>query len=311
MWALKHLVLSTDNSVKKSCLRELGQGWLVQLVTENIEDDALTSLNCKGGDNSGGSDITMDDDVDMDQTDSELEDSKMPDTKPTNFSGHEASTSRPSSSRSRSLQLARLRLEALREAERNPSCKALKDDIAVQEQGLDFIRNLIGGVSQDNRSSPLGAAEMIDFLFECLGQDRVFEILATKLRSKVISGPTGSRIQPPQPEIIISVGYILVHMAGSVPRHRQLIIAQTDLLRLLIPQFGHPNKEVKLALCHLVTNLTWVDDSSDVTECRARVSALAALGFLKKLEMLGEREDEELDVRERAKHASWQMKEGI
>lgn len=313
MWALKHLVLSTGNDVKKACLRELGQGWLVQLVSENTEDDAIVPANSRGNvDKSEEPDATMIGDIDMDHVDSEHEDSQMLDAVTGGSDeNQDPASGRPISSRSRSLQIARSRIAALREAERNPACKALKDDIAVQEQGLDFIRNLIGGVGVGGGAGALGAAEMVDFLFECLGQDRVFDILATKLRSKVIPSSTGSsRVQPPQQEIVIAVGYILVQMAGSVPRHRQLIISQVEMLKSLIPQFSHLNKEVRLALCHLVTNLTWVDDSSDVDECKLRIAALVSMGFLKKLEQLAE-EDVELDVRERAKHAIWQMKEGM
>ena len=156
---------------------------------------------------------------------------------------------------------------------------------------------------------------MIDFLFNALGQDRVFEILASKLRPRIVntynnrrnSLTSEARIVPPQSEIIIAVGYILVHMAASIPRHRQIVIAQTELLKLLVPQFNHPSIEVRLALCWLVTNLTWMDDQGDGEACASRADALKKLGFLQKLEML--EQDPELNVRERAKSALWQMKQ--
>jgi hypothetical protein len=103
------------------------------------------------------------------------------------------------------------------------------------------------------------------------------------------------------------VGYILVHMAASIPRHRQIVISQTELLKLLVPQFNHPSIEVRLALCWLVTNLTWMDDQGDGEACASRADALKKLGFLQKLEML--EQDPELNVRERAKSALWQMKQ--
>jgi hypothetical protein len=156
---------------------------------------------------------------------------------------------------------------------------------------------------------------MIDFLFNALGQDRVFEILALKLRPRIVNTynnrrnalTSEARNVPPQSEIIIAVGYILVHMAASIPRHRQIVIAQTELLKLLVPQFNHPSIEVRLALCWLVTNLTWMDDQGDGEACAARADALKKLGFLTKLEML--EQDPELNVRERAKSALWQMKQ--
>jgi hypothetical protein len=97
-------------------------------------------------------------------------------------------------------------------------------------------------------------------------------------------------------------------MAASIPRHRQLVIAQTEILKLLVPHFSHPNKEVRLALCWLAINLTWVDDAHDGQACAQRAQELKKLGFLTELENL--EHDVELDVRERAKTAIWQMKQG-
>jgi len=50
-----------------------------------------------------------------------------------------------------------------------------------------------------------------------------------------------------------------------------------------------------------------VDDQSDGEACASRADALKKLGFLQKLEML--EQDPELNVRERAKSALWQMKQ--
>jgi hypothetical protein len=302
VWALKHFVHAVPNDVKRSCLEELGQGWLVQLICDDTEDEALLSSRGRSEKitNPGLGD-EMDEDVEMDQFEEQID---------TALGLGRSSPSRPSSIRSKSVQQAEIRLAALRDAEANPAKKARKDDIAVQEQGLDFIRNLIGGAGQGGTQE---TTEMIDYLFNSLGQDRVFDILASKLRSKVInpfnrrSSSAETRVIPPQYEIIKAVGYILVHMAASVPRHRQLVIAQTELLKLLVPQFNHPNIEVRLALCCLVTNLTWVDDANDSQACAQRASELKKLGFLTKLEML--EDDPELNVRERAKSALWQIKQ--
>ncbi|RAL61625.1 hypothetical protein DID88_009662 [Monilinia fructigena] len=114
------------------------------------------------------------------------------------------------------------------------------------------------------------------------------------------------KVIPPQPEIIIAVVYILVHMAASIPQHRQIVIAQSELLKLLVPQFNNPAYEVRVALCYLVSNLTWEDDASDRSACAQRVHSLKQLGILQKVEHL--EHDPELDVRERAKTAIWQMK---
>ncbi|KAG4416152.1 hypothetical protein IFR04_010734 [Cadophora malorum] len=298
VWSLKHFVHGVSNDMKRQCLEEIGPGWLVQLICDDTEDEAL--LNSRGRvDRDGPRSNEMDEDVVMDQFEEQVD------------KAFGRINSRPSS-RSKSIQQAEARLAALRDAETNPARRARKDDIAVQEQGLDFIRNLIGGAGQGGTAE---TTEMIDFLFNALGQDRVFEILASKLKPKMINpynrgSPNSERkILPPQAEIIVAVGYILVHMAASVPRHRQIVIAQTDLLKLLVPQFNHPNIEVRLALCWLVSNLTWMDDQNDGQACAQRANELKKLGFLSKIEML--EQDPELNVRERAKSAIWQIRQAF
>lgn len=223
----------------------------------------------------------------------------------------------PPKSSIRILQLAESRLEDLKEGEQNPFRKARQDDLAIQEQGLGFIRNLIGSAHSSNSlDSASDTTEMIDFLLNTLGQDRLFAILASKLKPKVLHpssrrGTSGgeARVLPPQSKIIEAVIYILVHIAASVPRHRQLVIAQKDLLTQLAKLFNSQDREVRVALCHLINNLTWQDDTSDAGACSQRAAELRRLGFLKKLETLGQ-SDDELDVRERAKSALWQMKHG-
>ncbi|CAD6449758.1 1efa7c44-e461-4426-b87d-424147c100c9 [Sclerotinia trifoliorum] len=303
-WALKHFVLGVGNETKRACLEELGSGWLDRLICNDTEDEALLKENNYNQNTASGVDDAMDEDVEMDQFET-----------PTGGSLSAHNNSRPSSSRSKSLQQAEAKLAALREAELNPAKRARKDDLAVQEQGLDFIRNLISSAGSGHSNSAENT-EMIDYLFSSLGQDRVFEILASKLRPKIINRPSNStsrgsstseaKVIPPQPEIIVAVVYILVHMAASIPQHRQIVIAQTELLKLLVPHFNNPAFEVRVAMCFLIANLTWVDDSNDGPACAQRVHSLKQLGILQKIENL--EHDPELDVRERAKVAIWQMK---
>jgi len=279
----------------------------VQLICDDTEDDALFLARYKmDKQNAVDSGDDMDGDIEMDQADP-LSKSWISSTMPPQDADGK---------RSAKLRQAEARLAALREAEINPLRKARNDDLAIQEQGLDFIRNMIGAASSgSNSESPSDTTEMIDYLFRELGQDRFFDILARKLQAKVLH-PTSrrsagsareARVLYPQAKIIEAVVFILVHMAASIPRHRQLIIAQTDLLKLLANHFNSKDKEVRVALCHLISNLTWQDDESDTRACAQRAYELKKLGFLTKLE--GLEDDCELDVRERAKSAVWQMKQ--
>lgn len=307
LWALKHFVHAVDPETKKHCLEELESGWLVQLICDDTEDDALFLARSKMDKQNAvefGDD--MDGDVEMDQSDP-LSRSWLSSTMPPLDADGK---------RSARLRQTEAKLAALREAEINPLRKARNDDLAIQEQGLDFIRNLIGAAGYGTSSEPANeTTEMIDYLFNELGQDRFFDILARKLQAKVLhptsrrSAGSGreTRVLYPQAKIIEAVVFILVHMAASIPRHRQLVIAQTDLLKLLTNHFNSKDKEVRVALCHLVSNLTWQDDDSDARACAQRAYELKKLGFLTKLE--GLEDDCELDVRERAKSAVWQMKQ--
>ncbi|KAL2255663.1 hypothetical protein VTK26DRAFT_2926 [Humicola hyalothermophila] len=333
LWALKHLVVDVDNDLKKQCLEELEPGWLVQLISDDTsEEEALEHARSRSARRA----TDADDDEDMD-TDAAYEDDGS-----NTFSwawpalGRVANLAAGSSPR---LQQASQKLAALRDAELNPARRARNDNLAIQEQGLGFIRNLI------MLTTPSDQTDMVDYLFSELGQDRLFSILADKLKVRVVGAlgrrhtnsrrgradnnsnnnstttttattttsiPTNPRdavVLYPQARIIENLTYILVHIAASVPRHRQLVVAQTELLKLLGGHFGSRDVGVRRALCQLFMNLLCLDSDGDRLPCEQRASELERLGFLAKLEGL-EREDADLDVRERAKAAVGQLKGG-
>ena len=327
IWTLKHLVISAPNAFKVSCLEELGPGWLKQIICNDAEDlTYLTGLRSSDREINGGIAITMgtpnaageqvdllnaveeessgssqgaDDDDEVNMIDSigalsKADRERQKRRSPTNLGGK-----RPGNrDRQKHLHLYQSDYEA--------AAQARTDNILVQEQGLDLIRNLICGV---------GSPEMIEYIFRELGQDKLFDILASKLRPKAIDAfsrdrrAAGSGIKhvPPQPEIISSVCYILVHLAASQPRHRQLLISQSDLLKLVVPLFSHSSMEIRQCCAWIIINLTHMDDQSDRLHCKARAYELRKLGVYEKLEEL--ESDPETDLRERAKQAIHQMQE--
>jgi hypothetical protein len=299
LWALKHFVDAVGPELKKSCLEELESGWLIQLIQDDTQDVALLSGRYRG---TPADD--MDEDVDEQNGDDPHRWIHWKNGKIQELDG----------SRSVRMRQAGDKLAAVREAELNPARKARNDDIAIQEQGLDFIRNFIGRPPLAPSSDASETSDMIDYLFRELGQDRLFDILASKLRPKVLNPfarrtPVAGReprVIYPQAQVIVPVIYILVHIAASESRHRQLVITQTELLKLLVQQTANKDREVRIALCHLVNNLTWEDEDVESETCKLRALELKKLGFLHKLEML-KQEDRDLDVRERAKEAVNQM----
>lgn len=305
LWALRHWVDGASIESKKECVEELTPGWLVRLIREDTEDEALyqrTARNEKQAAN------VMDEDVEMEQVG---EESRTPVS--TMLQNSSATRSSNGQARTPRLQQAKEKVSDLREAELSPVRKVRDDDLAIQEQGLNFLRNLIGHVNSATDSAR-DHEEMIDYLFSVLAQDRFFEIMHSKLQLKVLhpfdrrysTSRQESRVLYPQARIVSAVVYILVHMAASVPRHRQILISQTKLLTDLGKQFQSKDKDVRVALCHLITNLTWRDDPDDEERSRLRAEELKKLGLLTKLEVL-ESDDGELDVRERAKAAIWQI----
>ena len=319
IWALKHLVYTAPNSLKMKCLEELGPGWLQQIIYSDAEEIApLWSVKAErnipsgssiamGTSNAAGEQVDLLNAVEKRSRDAseDAEEDYEDDIKMSDSIG---TLSRSETSRRQTYPL--LRPNASRtptvsyDAALAPVSQHQSEDTAVQEQGLDFVRNLVMGE---------GNTEMVDYIFRELGQDRFFDMLAAKLRPKVSnafnrdrrSSDNGVRHTPPATEIIVSVIYIVVHIAASSPRHRQLLISNSELLKLILPLYSHPQRDVRVACAWLVINLTWVDNQTDQANCRSRAHELVTLGFYQKLEAL--ESDSELDVRERAKTALHQM----
>lgn len=320
VWALKHLVLTAPNSLKKTCLEELGPGWLKQIISNDSEDlrgdkemGSGTPI-AMGTPNAAGEQVDLLNAVDESRESSQAfddddgeEDLKMVDSigaLSRSGSDHKPNSifSRLGNGRQNTLETSRG--ASAKDGESNSINQSRTDDLAIQKEGLDFIRNLICGPN---------APDMIDYMFSELGQDKIFDMLAGKLRGKVLHaynrdrrlGENGVKHLPPQPEIITSVCYIIVHIAAGSPKHRQLLISQPELLKLLVPLFTHTHREVRGCCAWLVINLTWVDDQSDHLNCKARARELVQLGIYDKLQTL--EQDSELDVRERTKTAIHQM----
>lgn len=328
VWALKHLMMTAPNSLKMACLEELGPGWLKQIISSETEEIMFGSgfrgdkgmgpgtPIAMGTPNAAGEQVDLLNAVEetsrgANQTYGEdgEEDLKMADGNgPLNRSESDFKQTSRFARRGNGRVAA---LEASRSAggkdtEPNLVAQSRNDDLAVQKEGLELIRNLTCGP---------GAPEMIDYMFRELGQEKMFEMLAGKLRPRLLNGfnrerrssESAMRYLQPQPEIITAVCYIIIHIAASHPKHRQLLISQPDLLKLLVPLFSHSQREVRVCCAWIVINLTWVDDQSDHLNCKVRARELLKLGVFERLE--GLISDPELDVRERTKTAIHQMTE--
>ncbi|KAG9821195.1 ARM repeat-containing protein, partial [Aureobasidium melanogenum] len=297
LWALKHLVLNSPKDLKIECLEQLGTGWLVQAVNGSSELGISVTL---GSTNAAGEQVDLlnassTSEVDMDWTEQEDDDANEDDEDGEVLMDHNA------------------HLRLLRKNEHDPGVQAKHDDMLVQEQALDFIRNLING--DDN-------VAMIEHLNSVLGADRLFEMLHNILRPVLFrpnsplhshrdtvhsseSQQSNTVWQPP--ELINAALGVIIHVAGGSSKHRQQLIAQTPLLTAWLPHFSHADRRIRVASVWAIINLTWVDSAADREDAKARARTLASFGIDEKIRALAE--DVDADTRERVKTAVRQIDE--
>lgn len=296
LWALKHLILDAESGVKEKCLEELGMDWLVGVISGDIRGEELGEdeemAESEGGDIEGEG--AMEDSIgDLRRLGGER-------TNDEEYYDAPEERTRPKTRRLPPKAAAVMAQLERREPEELTMRR--KQTVAMQEQGLDLIRNLICNK---------GRTEMMDLLFESMGKDRLFGVLEEKLRPKTVRRRTGggTTLELPPGEVVSSIVYILAHIAVGNPSHRQILIQRTELLRLLSSLWNHRLPKVRSGLAWVVINLTWIEESEDHEKVRSRTKELIRLGFEKSLE--GMLHDSELDVRERAKTARYQMERAM
>ncbi|KAL4885966.1 armadillo repeat protein [Aspergillus karnatakaensis] len=294
LWALKHVAYNSTNDVKIKIIEGLRPDWIKQVITQDPTsvlakrglDDEMDSSTPGGMSraNSAGERVDLLNPVaDLQEAD---EDMKVTDPMPSSKVSLEMFL--PDATRRRKLAL---------HGDLDQTTQARQDDIAVQEQTLDLLRNVVCGP---------GASEMIDYLFKEIGQDLLLDALADKLRPRSIQlphrreSPNHRALQVPT-EILVAVTFFIIHLAAGLPWHRQLLVSHRDLLRYLMSYFHHSHRDVRTNCVWVVINLTYEDDASDRDGCRERALKLRSVGVFDRLASL--EHDQDLDVRERTKTA--------
>lgn len=292
LWALKHLILDAESGVKRKCFEGLGMDWFVEVISGDAQGEEMSEDEEMG--ESGEGEGAMEDSIgDLKRLDG---------GRATDEEYYDAPEERTRSKSRKLPPKAAVVMAQLERKEPGELTMRRKQSIAMQEQGLDFIRNFI--CNKDR-------TEMIDLLFDSMGKDRLFEMLEEKLRPRTLKRRTGGGtiLELPPGEVVSSIVYILVHVAVGAPSHRQILIQRTELLRLLSSLWNHRLPNVRCGLAWVVINLTWIEESEDVEEVRSRTRELIRLGFDKSLE--GMLQDSEMDVRERVKTAKYQMESSV
>ena len=183
LWALKHLVHSASPEIKISCLEELGAGWLIQTLTADTRDPSSSFARAStsqgstpmgmGTPNAAGEQVdllnaadnpTMDVDASSSSGEDEADDDAMTDSLTSlNFPRYmpqSATMQRPANMQHRT------RLKLIKRDEQNGAVMAWKHEVRIQEQALDFLRNLIGDPQSEHH-------KMIDHVLTTLEPQRL------------------------------------------------------------------------------------------------------------------------------------------
>jgi hypothetical protein len=299
--------------MKVQCLDELGVGWLVQVL--NGEPNKPTM----GTPNAAGEQVDILNAIDEPHMDVDEEVSGEEDDEEDTMAESIPSIGRMQrpGSRYTSATNIRDRLQQIKSDEHDAQLNGERDDIRLQEQALDFIRNFILEESS--------SGEMIDYLLKSFGHSRFFDLIDTKLRPKSSSSSQSQAGQSahnywsntaprtsfspstsqttwenyPAVEIMHAAIYVLLHLANGRPAQRSLMISQTSLMQHLLTMLSHTTARIRSATAYCLYNLLWLDDSSDEAATRERAHQLRNFGFEDATRVL--LTDQDLDVQERAK----------
>lgn len=296
LWALKHVAYGPANDIKIKIIETLHPDWLKQIISQDhtlarrgVDRDLENGSSLMGmGSNSAGERVDLLNPMMEDFPDRD-DDFKSVD-------------SIPSSRVSLDMYLppnGRRRKPA--PSDDLDQTTQVQDDIAIQEQGFDLLRNTLCGT---------GAPEMIDYIFKEIGQNELLDILADKLRPRTIQvsnrrDSLQGKSVPIPPQILISVIYCMIHISAGLPRQKHLLAQHRDLLKCLMPYFNHVNHLVRVNCVWVVINLTCDDQPIDRPSCQERAIKLRNLGVMEQLIAL--ENDSERDVRERTKTALHHM----
>ncbi|KIX99203.1 uncharacterized protein Z520_04779 [Fonsecaea multimorphosa CBS 102226] len=276
LWALKQLVLHAKKKLKQEVVDELGCSWIKLLIKTDpidipegeviglVERDypPITTYRRSAASVDNPSDVLMGEGSEQDDENEE----------------HASGASETTSQHTGGFDTKH----------------SVDDDIQIQAQLLDLLRNLFCG---DN------ASDLVRYVIDEMGQDDFFRIMLDRLRPRTLAGPTRKEnyTTPPPNTIVAKVLYVLVHIAACDPKWRNVIASQHALLKQILTFCNHADREIRSTCCWIAINLTYEDDANDRAGCRHRAIELQKVGFVSHLRKM--ETDLDLDVRERAKTA--------
>ncbi len=321
LWALKNLAHLSSKEAKMQCLEELGPGWLVGAIQGehshnpdapsngggvNVWSSALAGGSLSAPNAAGeqvdllnpatSMDVDEDDEDEGDDDDGFSQgeegdgDVIYDESSGTHYQSSQLRSTlhQPAIPLSSTVMSADRQLAGMRQMEQDPALKAREVDICIQEQALDFIRNLI--------DDPELIAPMVDHVLQQIGSEKIFSLLTEKMSPLA---EVGARpVFYPQ-QVILAAVHVIVHLSASSPRHKSLVIAQTPMIRAWMRHFTCEDRRVRVMCMHAANSLTWVEDDEDRDAARDRCRKLRELGVESIVRNMVT--DADLDVRQRAK----------
>ncbi|KIW28899.1 uncharacterized protein PV07_04754 [Cladophialophora immunda] len=276
LWALKQLVLNANKKLKQEVVDELGCSWIKLLIKTDpidipegeviglVERDypPITTHRRSAASSDNPQDVIM---GEGSERDGEIEEDAS--------GGSETISEQTGGFDTR---------------------HSVDDDIQIQAQLLDLLRNLFCGNN---------ASDLVRYVIDEMGQDDFFRIMLERLRPRTHAGPTRKEnyTTPPPNTIVVKVLFVLVHIAACDPKWRNVIASQHALLKQILTFCNHADREIRSTCCWIAINLTYEDDANDRAGCRHRAAELLKVGFVSHLRKM--ETDLDLDVRERAKTA--------
>ena len=320
LWALKHLALSNSPEMKVQALEQLGAEWLVaaiegeghQAMQATADQDSVgAAFNGLSSSNAAGEQVDLLNPafMDVDSSNGREEDVENPDEDGEILYDEASSTHYQASQLRSTLHGTRSRrpffnaqrfLSSIRELEQDQRVLAKRNDIAIQEQALDFLRNLLNGED---------CVYMVDQVLTQIGTTKLFALLTEKL-APLTTDSSNLMLNSSRPiynpdSLILCTIHVIVHIANGSASHKQLLVAQKPLLQAWLPHFSHPDQRVRVMSIWAFNSLTWVENGADKHNAQMRVRDLKSVGIVGEVERM--RADQDLDVKERVKVAMFQV----
>ncbi|KAL7309095.1 hypothetical protein PS15m_011217 [Mucor circinelloides] len=166
--------------------------------------------------------------------------------------------------------------------------------LAIQEQALEIVRNLVFGKQEDT-----------DWVIQGIGKDDLLDVLESKLQ--VTSNMGVSDEEETTASTLVPALYIVVNMSSNAESPKMALVSRPNIVNSVIHHLGHEDPLVRVAAAWCMINWTWANSEENSEDLIKRCQRLRELGIEEKLKVM--ESDTSRDVRDRANSALEQLRE--